>query len=126
MAEEYEEVVIIEESDAAGVEAKDEDAAEITPSPNKKKIILIAAGVATLLLAAGGGTYAYLAHLKNAEIPQQEEALIPSKNLQEPKIKPSQLESMNERANYMYTNGNQIEALKPMIKESIEELMEML
>ncbi|MFA6144871.1 MAG: tetratricopeptide repeat protein [Sulfurimonas sp.] len=126
MAEEYEEVVIIEESDAAGVEAKNEDSAEITPSPNKKKIILIAAGVATLLLAAGGGTYAYLAHLKNAEIPQQEEALIPSKNLQEPKIKPSQLESMIERANYMYTNGNQIEALKlfekiALYSESISE-----
>jgi tetratricopeptide (TPR) repeat protein len=115
MADEtQEEVIVIEESDAAGVgaTATNEDATEVTPSPNKKKIILIAAGVVTLLLAAGGGTYAYLAHLKNAETTTQEEPLIASKNSKEPKIQPSQLENMIERANYMYSNGNQAEALK--------------
>ncbi|MCX6074498.1 MAG: tetratricopeptide repeat protein [Campylobacterales bacterium] len=114
MADAQEEIIVIEESDAAGVETTpvNEDVTQANPPPNKKKIILIAAGVATLLLAAGGVAYALLSHSGDEEVFKQEEPLIASKNPKEPKIQPSQLENMIERANYMYTNGNQAEALQ--------------
>jgi len=114
MADAQEEIIVIEESDAAGVEATptNEEGSSIDSSPKKKKIIFIAAGLATLLLAGGGIAYTLFSHKGDEKVLQQEEPLIASKNPREPKIQPSQLENMIERANYMYTNGNQAEALK--------------
>jgi tetratricopeptide (TPR) repeat protein len=112
MAEEQEEIIIIEESDAAGIESTDatEEAPESDASSTskKKKIIIIAAALSTLLLA-GGGAYVMLTH--NKEAPPQEENLL-SKDEEDPKIEPSALEHLIERANFMYSNGNQAEALK--------------
>lgn len=111
MAEEHEEIIIIEESDAVGVEITVPNDDDIpTKSPLNKKKILLIAGAVGLLLAAGGITFALLSH-SGEELPK-EEHLISSKDPQEPKIEPSELENMIERANYMYTNGNQAEALK--------------
>ena len=115
MAEEQEEeIIIIEESDAAGIEstnAPDDSTLSDTPSAfNKKKIIILAAALSTLLLASGV-TYALLSH-SGDKAAVQEEDLLPSKNPQDSKIEPSELEHMIERANYMYSNGNQAEALK--------------
>jgi tetratricopeptide (TPR) repeat protein len=111
MAEEHEEIIIIEESDAVGVEiaVPNDDDIPTKPPINKKKILLIA-GAVGFLLAAGGITFALLSH--SGEEAPKEEHLISSKDPQEPKIEPSELENMIERANYMYTNGNQAEALK--------------
>jgi tetratricopeptide (TPR) repeat protein len=114
MAEEQEEeIIIIEESDAAGVKststADEAPVSDVPSAPNKKKIIILAAALSTLLLA-GGLTFALLSHGKKTVV-QEEENLRPS-NEEEPKIEPSALEHMIERANFMYSNGNQAEALK--------------
>lgn len=115
MAEEQEEeIIIIEEADAAGIESPDA-ADETTPSTasssgNKKKVILIAGALSALLLG-GGITFALLSHPAD-ETTTHEADLLPSVNPEEPKIEPSELEHMIERANFMYSNGNQAEALK--------------
>lgn len=113
MAEDLdEEIIIIEESDAAGVAPTvASGTATDTPSgSNKKKIIILAAALSTLLLA-GGITFAFLSHSGNNAALQKEDFL-PPRNPQDSKIEPSELENMIERANYMYSNGNQTEALK--------------
>jgi len=111
-----EEIIIIEESDAAGVQTTeskdDENSATAKPPFPKKKILIIAGAVGALLLAGGGITFALLSHSGEESLVTKEEPLISSKNPEEPKIEPSELENMIERANYMYTNGNQAEALK--------------
>ncbi len=109
-----EEIIIIEESDAAGIEASktDENESQETKKPlNKKKLIIIASAVVALL-AAGGITFALLSGDKEDKETQQGTPLLPAKNSKEPAIEPSELENMIERANYMYANGNQSEALK--------------
>jgi predicted Zn-dependent protease len=115
MADEQEEIIIIEESDAAGVEAtesKDDESTKEKSPFSKKKILIIAGAVGVLLLGGGGITFALLSHSGGEDIAAKEEQLISSKNPEEPKIEPSDLENMIERANYMYANGNQAEALK--------------
>jgi len=116
MAEEQEEIIIIEESDAAGVE-KAADATEV-PSDEKpsllknKKLIIIAAGALVLLLSIGGGlVFVFSGHSEdaNATLEQPIAAHAPE---EEPLIEPSELENMIEQANYLYANGNQNEALK--------------
>ncbi|MDD2828859.1 MAG: tetratricopeptide repeat protein [Sulfuricurvum sp.] len=109
-----EEIIIIEEADAAGVEAQSstEGDSAATKTPLNKKKIAIIAGALLLLLGGGGLTFAFLSHSGNGEAIVQEEPLIASNKEQEPAIEPSQLENMIERANYMYANGNQGEALK--------------
>src|SRR3990167_1679099 len=116
MAEEQEEIIIIEESDAAGVE-KTSDASE-TPSDEKpsflknKKLIIIAAGALVLLLSIGGGlVFVFSGHSEdtNASLEKPIAGHIPE---EEPLMEPSELENMIERANYLYANGNQNEALK--------------
>jgi len=110
-----EEIIIIEESDAAGsvetTEAKDDESTVAKPPFPKKKILIIAGAVGALLLI-GGVTFAFLSHSSKEGVVTKEEPLISSKNPEEPKIEPSELENMIERANYMYANGNQTEALK--------------
>lgn len=109
-----EEIIIIEESDAAGVEAPktdDNESQEIKKPLNKKKLAIIG-GVVALLLASGGITFALLNASKEGDDTKQSEPLIAAKNSGEPAIQPSELENMIERANYMYANGNQGEALK--------------
>jgi len=109
-----EEIIIIEESDAAGVEAtesKDDEDTKTKVSFPKKKILIIAGAVSGLLLA-GGVTFALLSHSGEEAVSLTHEPLISSKNPEEPKLEPSEIENMIERANYMYANGNQSEALK--------------
>ncbi|MDO9207003.1 MAG: hypothetical protein Q7T91_02010, partial [Sulfuricurvum sp.] len=87
MADEHEEIIIIEESDAVGVEITVPNDDDIpTKSPLNKKKILLIAGAVGLLLAAGGITFALLSH-SGEELPK-EEHLISSKDPQEPKIEP--------------------------------------
>lgn len=116
MAEEQEEIIIIEESDAAGV-AKPADTAEV-PSDEKpsllknKKLIIMGVGALLLLSAIGGGVMFVLSdHSKQAAVPIEEPAEKP-KAAEEAIIEPSELENMIERANYLYANGNANEALK--------------
>ncbi len=114
MADEQEEIIIIEESDAAGIalpDALSDETTDKASSSSNKKLIIIA-GVVVSLLAGGGITVALLSHSGNEKSSTTQEHLISSKDPNEPKIEPSELENMIERANYMYSNGNQEEALK--------------
>jgi len=116
MAQEQEEIIVIEESDAAGVE-KTSDVTE-APSDAKpsllknKKLIIIAAGALVLLLSIGGGlVFVFSGHSEDANA-SLEEPIAAHAPEEEPLIEPSELENMIERANYLYANGNQNEALK--------------
>ncbi|MDP2078881.1 MAG: tetratricopeptide repeat protein [Sulfuricurvum sp.] len=115
MAEEQEEeIIIIEEADASGIESPN-TADETTPSSspssvNKKKVILMAGALSALLLG-GGIAFTLLSHPSDKTI-KYESNLLPSVNSEEPKIEPSELEHMIERANFLYANGSQAEALK--------------
>lgn len=115
MAEEQEEIIIIEEADAAGVEKTAADASEAAggkPSPFKnKRLILIIAGALVLLLAIGGGLTFFFTHSAPEAKPVEEPVEKASKPAQEI-IEPSAIENMIERANYLYANGNPTEALK--------------
>lgn len=114
MAEEQEEIIIIEEADAAGVETPEVSDNETPQDASKisKKLLIIIAATLGVLLIGGGATFAFLYASHDGETAKSGEALLSSKNVQEPKIEPSELENMIERANYMYANGNQKEALK--------------
>jgi len=109
-----EEIIIIEESDAAGVEAPktDDNEPQETKKPINKKMLAIAAGVIGTLMLGGGIAFVLLTGDKEGQDVQEKTSLIPAKNSEEPAIQPSELENMIERANYMYANGNQSEALK--------------
>jgi len=80
------------------------------PEGALSKIIILAAALSTLLLA-GTVTFALLSHSAN-KATKHGDNLLPTRNPQDSKIEPSELEHMIERANYMYSNGNQVEALK--------------
>ncbi|HEX5328580.1 tetratricopeptide repeat protein [Sulfuricurvum sp.] len=111
-----EEIIIIEEADAAGVEKKvdaTEAPADEKPSLSKKKKLIIAgAGALVLLLSIGGGlVFVFSGHGEENAVAVEETAdkKAPS---EEEIIEPSELENMIERANYLYANGNATEALK--------------
>ncbi|MHB8098935.1 MAG: tetratricopeptide repeat protein [Sulfuricurvum sp.] len=112
--EAQEEIIIIEESDAAGIDSSstpDKSTQSAPSSPQSKKKIIILASVLSALLLGGGVTFALLSH-SGEKTTTHGENLIPSANPQDPKIEPSELEHMIERANFMYANGNQAQALK--------------
>lgn len=115
MAEEQEEeIIIIEEADAAGIESEkktDETPPSSAPSTATKKKVILIAGALSALLLGGGITYTLLSHPADEKMSHEADRL-PSVNPEEPKIEPSELEHMIERANFLYANGNQAEALK--------------
>ncbi len=118
MADVQEEIIVIEEADAAGVaapaSAQNEPSDQPEPSGKKKKLILIGGAVALLLLAGGGASWFFLFNAHSEGEDQPIEAPV-HKNANQPEqeiIEPSVLENMIERANYLYANGNQAEALK--------------
>lgn len=116
MAQEQEEIIIIEEADAAGVEKAPSEPIQPVSSKMdifKNKKVLIASGAALALLALGGGSYFAISALsKEGEPAPKEIPVIKKAPPQEAPIEPSQLEKMIQTANYLYTNGNQAEALK--------------
>lgn len=116
MAEDQEEIIIIEESDAAGVEKTAADTSEAStkkPSPFKnKRLIVVVAGILLLLLLIGGGLMFFLGHSTEVAKPIEQPIAEKTASTDENVIEPSQLENMIERANYLYANGNATEALK--------------
>ncbi|MDP1785480.1 MAG: tetratricopeptide repeat protein [Sulfuricurvum sp.] len=115
MTEEQDEIIIIEESDAAGIsssDASDQEKASSSFSPLKKKKVILIAGALSVLLLGGGVAYTLLSPSGEETTSTHETDLIPSSNPQDPKIQPSELEHMIERANFLYSNGNQADALK--------------
>ena len=117
MAEEQEEIIIIEEADAAGVEKTavgDSASSGEKSGPFKnKRLIFIIGGVLLLILLIGGTlTFFFSGHPEEGAKPEEQPIAEAVKPSEESVIEPSALENMIERANYLYANGNPTEALK--------------
>lgn len=119
MAEPQEEIIIIEDNEAAAFDqildsgTTDTSAhnLEINPDAKKKKIILIGAGVIALLLII---TIALLLVFKKSPMGDALSMSTIEEKLEQNNtapIEPSQLENMIAKANYLYTNGSKQEAL---------------
>ncbi|MDQ1244651.1 MAG: hypothetical protein QG565_991 [Campylobacterota bacterium] len=109
-----EEIIIIEDSDAAYDSASSNKSIidEDTPSKNKKKLLFIFIGIAAIaLLAIIIASFAFKKQpVEPAEISTQniEEKL--DKKFSQP-IEPSRLENMIAKADYLYSSGSKGEAL---------------
>lgn len=117
MAEDQEEIIIIEESDAAGViktSASESDSSTEKASPFKnKRLILLIAGVFLLLLTlATAWVILFSTKTEEPTKPLDQPIVQKINKSEETVIEPSALENMIERANYLYSGGNQTEALK--------------
>ena len=117
MAEDQEEIIIIEEADAAGVEkttiADSEPSNEKTnPFKNKRFILLLLAIFLALLLVGGGLAFFLSNHSSESEKPLDTPIVHEVHKPKEAIIEPSELENMIQKANYLYSNGNPTEALK--------------
>ncbi len=112
MAEVQEDIIIIEDSEAAGFDdgsANDKKSAK--EGLSQKKLIIIAAILLVLLLVVVVAALFALKASKEQEvisIDTIEQKL--DKNTSKP-IEPSKLEKMIAKANYLYTNGSKEEAL---------------
>lgn len=115
MAEDQEEIIIIEEEDAAGSAVSAQAApSDESDSSKKKKRIIIAGAALTLVLLSSTTAWLILSSHKSEKPAQPLDTPIAEK-IKEPEeavIEPSQVEKMIERANILYANGNQTEALK--------------
>ena len=111
MAENDEEIIIIEEEDAAGTSGFEEryEDQKITSSP-KKKIILLASVFGFLIFTF----IIFLLTSSDEPSKYQEEIDFDEKQTSQEQVKrlsPSELEKMIKRANYLYAQGNQADAL---------------
>jgi len=116
LSEELEDIVIIEDSDAAALgnnEESDSSNQEQNEAKKKKKQLFIIIGAAILVAII---LIVVLVLLLKKETPQPQKE--PFANIEKkidtnkkPKIKPSELESMIAKANYLYQNGSKEEAL---------------
>lgn len=110
-----EEIIIIEEADAAGIEkVASEPTKPVSSGPRiKNKKIVIIGGSLLLLLGVGTGTFLFLSgHAENGAEAPVERPIAKKTATDEGVIEPSELEKMIEHANYLYANGNQADALK--------------
>lgn len=114
MAESNEDIIIIEESEAATFNAhsEDEDLSNQDSSSKKKKLILFGAGGVVLVVLIILIMMLTFGSSKKEQQPISmkpiEEKLV--ENKQKP-IEPSKLENMIAKANYMYSSGSKQEAL---------------
>ena len=116
MAEEIQDdIIVIDEAEASGIEAQDVE--EVSPKMSdakKKKILLFGAGGLILILII---FIVVLLFMKLTSEPKSTDFSIEdiqsglSKEIQK-EIETSQLEKMITKANYLYANGSQDEALK--------------
>lgn len=111
-----EEIIIIEEADAAGIGKasavpSDEAGGEKPRRFNKRVVLIASAGV--LLLSLGTGVTFYFLNSPTVPHPAVEEEFKPAAaKAKKRAVEPSEIEKMIERANYLYANGNVTEALK--------------
>lgn len=113
MAEEesnQEEVIIIEDSDKKTEKQENKTSEE---EGNNKKLLLIAGGVVALLVIILIVVIALLL-LEKKEKPKENFSQLSEKFTKTdiPKIKPSNIENMIAKANYLYSSGNRKKALK--------------
>ncbi|MBN2870725.1 MAG: tetratricopeptide repeat protein [Campylobacterales bacterium] len=113
MAEPQEEIIIIEESDAAGVTRSSSPQPEAPEAHmQRKKRYLIMGGAALLILSLASGVTVFLFSHQGAGPTLTQSESIPLPRTEKTVIEPSELEKMIDKANYLYANGNQTEALK--------------
>lgn len=109
-----EEIIIIEESDAAGAGKASDTSKESSdikePIWKSKKFLIIIAATLFVLSLGGGLTFYFLTHHDTPTL--DENVSVVAEKPKETIIEPSELEKMIERANYLYANGNPTEALK--------------
>jgi len=116
MAEEQDEIIIIEEADAAGdnhsaLSSTDADSRQKPVGKNTK--LFLSLGLAAILLGAGITAAIFLSDDGASDTTVLDHNLTKKiKHAQNAPIEPSELERMIEKANFLYTNGNQNEALK--------------
>ncbi len=107
-----EEIIIIEDSDAAydsassGKPATDEGSS----SKNKKKLLFIGVGVAALLIITVASVLLLKSPKKPAEISMDDAQEKLEKEPLEP-VEPSKIENMIAKADYLYSTGSKSEAL---------------
>lgn len=108
MAEENEEIIVIEESDAAGVVL--EEVNEINDSGTSKKIVIIVAAVTIITLLA---LILFLMMRGSDEEEPSNFNEVTQELEKKPQevVEPSQLEKMIVKANFLYSNQNKEEAL---------------
>lgn len=112
MAESSEDIIIIEESDAAGSDEYQAVEPIIDEKPSKGKNLIIFASIAILLLIIISVGLTLL--LKPQEVQELSSIDFIEDNLDKKKSKPSKaskLENMIAKANYLYSNGSKDEAL---------------
>lgn len=116
MAEEIQDdIIVINEADASGVEAPEiEDASTQKDDGKKKKLFFIAAGAVIALLVISIIVLLVIkltADKKVSDVNMDEIQSGLAKDIKK-EIQTSQLEKMITKANYLYGNGNQDDALK--------------
>ena len=114
MAEAQEEIIIIDESEAADIEHDSENLnVDLGEEESKKKKILIFGGIAIALVLIIVITTLLLLLNSSKEKQPVDLGFIEEKlNKQEQiKVEPSKLENMIAKANYLYSNGSKEEAL---------------
>jgi uncharacterized protein YxeA len=112
MAEELEDIIIIEESDAAGSDTIHESESIIEDDDSKKKKILIFGLVAILLVLIIIIVLFFI--LKSSDAKQNNSMNFIETKLEQnttKHIQPSKLENMIAKANYLYSTGSKNEAL---------------
>lgn len=112
MAENFDDIIIIEEDDAAQVESQDlEEEVKSDSSKQKQKITILAVGTAVVLLLI---LLALFFIIKSSQ-PEQALSFDPIETKLEEKtaqvIEPTKLENMIAKANYLYSTGSKDEAL---------------
>jgi tetratricopeptide (TPR) repeat protein len=116
MADPQEEIIIIEESDAAGIAKDSAESSESAEEPGKSKRtkrFLLIGGSVVLLLGLSTGVTLFLLRPHDAGPVAVRDA--PSPAARPPEkivIEPSELEKMVAKANDLYANGHHTEALK--------------
>jgi tetratricopeptide (TPR) repeat protein len=113
MANEQEEIIIIDDQEAAAFEHNKEQIESLGEDDDAKKtkIIIIVGGVLALILIV---TIIILLLFKNKKTPQNITQNPIEKKLNEKtkkSVKPSQIENMIAKANYLYLNGSKTKAL---------------
>ncbi|QSZ42576.1 tetratricopeptide repeat protein [Sulfurimonas aquatica] len=112
MADLEEEIIIIEDSEAAENLHPTEEKVEESLDSSKKKKIIIFAALGLLLILIIILTIVLLSKSPQKVIPLDMDLLDEKlENQTEEKIEPSKLENMIAKANYLYTNGSKEKAL---------------
>ncbi|WP_372999715.1 hypothetical protein [Sulfurimonas sp.] len=112
MAEELEDIIIIEESDAAGSDTIHESESILDDDSSKKKKILIFGLIAVLLVIIIIIVLFFI--LKSPDVKQKHSMDFIETKLEQnttKAIQPSKLENMISKANYLYSTGSKDEAL---------------